>query len=236
MRSTSSAFLYIRGQVRAGYLSNFHTTHLNIKSDQTPTATYDPSQIPFSRDSGYRRKYECLQPPLCSVLTVHISIPNLFQFDSDHVLDVHEARLYPFDTYMLSSTIRAFSFDNVSLPIRGAATIGTTSSFNIETVDVDSYSTSNNTQSSSRDVDMRISRPGAIRVIILLLFGISWILAHLSIVLAIVARKITEVKPMIKYLVFAGAIFLILPQLRNSMPDAPGLDGKSSFFNVALRY
>ncbi|KAL4258228.1 hypothetical protein AB1N83_009606 [Pleurotus pulmonarius] len=157
-----------------------------VDNDSEPTARYDPSQIPYNRDSGSRR-----------------SIQNLVQFDSDHVLNVEQARLYPFDTYFLSSTLRIVSPTNQTLPIRRLATIDETSSFLVKTVDIESYSNAaNNTESPSRDIDMFITRPGNTRAFTLLLFG-----------------------PLLKHLVSAGAILVALPQIRNSMPDAPGLDG-----------
>jgi hypothetical protein len=160
------------------------------------------------------------------------SVQNLVQFNSDHVLDVHTARLYPFDTYALSTTIRALSFSNQTLPIRRLTTISTTSSFDIETVDTEtvdteSYSTSvNNTQNAGRDMDMRIRRPGAARVLTLLSFISAWIFAHLTLGLVIISRKLAELQSILKYLLAAGVIFVTIPQIRNSMPDAPGLDGK----------
>jgi hypothetical protein len=156
-------------------------------------------------------------------LTRMTSVQNLVQFDSDHVLDVHTARLYPFDTYSLSTTIRALSFSNRTLPIRRLVTITTTSSFDIETVDTESYSTFANT---SRDMDMRISRPGAARALTLLLFAGAWILVHLTLGLVIIARRLADVQSVFKYLLVVSIILVVIPQVRKTMPDAPGLDGK----------
>ncbi|KAF8967150.1 hypothetical protein BDZ97DRAFT_1656756 [Flammula alnicola] len=156
------------------------------------------------------------------------SIQNLVQFDSDHVLDVHEDRLYPFDTYKLSSTIRAVSFDNQTIiPIRKAATIDITSSFDITTVDIDSYSTpGNGTEEVSRDIDMYITRPNEARCFTLLLFAVSWILTHVTIGHVLIARRLRGLKSLLPHLISCGAILIAIPQLRNSMPDAPGLDGE----------
>ncbi|KAF9556752.1 hypothetical protein CPC08DRAFT_710984 [Agrocybe pediades] len=180
-----------------------------VDNDETPAATYDPLQIPFNRDTGHRR-----------------SIQNLVQFDSDHVLDVHEARLYPFDNYKLSSTLRAMSFDNQSIPIRKAVTIDITSSFDIFTIDLDSYSTSaNGTQTVSRDIDMYVSRPNGARFFTLILFAVSWVLTHVTMGHVLIARKLPTLKAVFPHLLSSGAILIALPQIRNSMPDAPGLDG-----------
>jgi len=160
------------------------------------------------------------------VLMSTFSIQNLVQFDSDHVLDVHEARLYPFDTYKLSSTIRAASFDNQTIAIRKAATIDITSSFDILTIDLESYSASaNGTQTISRDIDMYVSRPNGARFFTLILFAVSWVLTHVTMGHVLIARKLPTLKAVLPHLVSSGAILIAIPQLRNSMPDAPGLDG-----------
>ncbi|KAH7915858.1 hypothetical protein BJ138DRAFT_880946 [Hygrophoropsis aurantiaca] len=180
-----------------------------VDSSAEPTAVYDPSQLPFVRQSGRRR-----------------NIQNLVQFDSDHVLDVHEDRLYPFDTYVLSSTLRAVDANNATVPIRKLATLDQVSSFLVKSTDVDSYENSlNGTQMPSRDIDLEVRRPGQARAFTLLLWGISWMLTHVTIGHVLLARGHTEIKPVIKHLVSAFAILLAIPQLRNSMPDAPGFDG-----------
>ncbi|KAL0961155.1 hypothetical protein HGRIS_006127 [Hohenbuehelia grisea] len=183
--------------------------HIFVDADDEPTATYDPSQIPFNRDSGARR-----------------SIQNLVQFDSDHVLDVHSARLYPFDKYYLSATLRAVSFDNQTLPIQHIATVDLMSSFGIKTVDIESYaSTNSSSEQSTRDIDMFIKRPPEARAFALLLFAISWVLTHVTVGHVIIARMTGSPRHIVKHLISTGAILIAIPQLRNSMPDAPGLDG-----------
>jgi len=180
-----------------------------VDSSDEPTAVYDPSQLPFVRGSGQRR-----------------NIQNLVQFDSDHTLDVHEDRLYPFDTYLLTSTLRVVNTANETVPIRKISTIEMVSSFTISVTDVDSYeSLVNGTDVPSRDIDMRVKRPGQARTFTLLLFGISWMLTHATVGHVMLARAHKEVKPIIKHLVFVFAILVVIPQLRNSMPDAPGFDG-----------
>jgi hypothetical protein len=159
---------------------------------------------------------------------VDFSIQNLVQFDSDHVLDVHRARLYPFDTYLLTTTLRAVDSSNKTVPIQKIATIDQTSNFFVGGSDLDSYSTlTDGTQSPSRDMDFQVSRPGPARAFSLLLFAVSWMLTHVAIGHVILDWYTDVVKSsLIKHLVFAFAILLVHPQLRNSMPDAPGYDGK----------
>lgn len=180
-----------------------------VDNSDKPTATYDPATIPINKETGHRR-----------------NIQNLVQFDSDHVLDVHDARLYPFDTYFLTSTFRAITFPNGSLPIQKLITVDVISSFNIWTIDMESFSKTNDgTVLLSRDMDMHVWRPGSARLFALFLFTISWFLTHVTIGHVLLARRTSGRKSLLKHLASAGAILISIPQLRNSMPDTPGLDG-----------
>ncbi|OBZ71241.1 hypothetical protein A0H81_08790 [Grifola frondosa] len=180
-----------------------------VDSAQHPAAMYNPSQFPFVSGTGQRR-----------------SIQNLIQFDSDHVLDVHEARLYPFDTYRLTSTLRAESTNNQSVPIQKLCTLKVTSSFVISPTDIDSYSLdSNGTQQPTRDIDLLVSRPTEARSFALLLFGVNWMLAHTTVGLVTLAWNVDGAEKILQYLLLAFIILLVIPQLRNAMPDAPGFDG-----------
>lgn len=173
------------------------------------------------------------------------SIENLVRFDSDHVLDVHSARLYPFDQYLLSSSLRAATTNNETIRISRAITLRITSSFDVETTDLESFVLApvirNQTNSTvaandtsadaeihlpSRDIDMHISRPPSAQLFTFLLFGASWILTHISVGLAVLARKRKDPQSLLAYLLSSGFILVGIPQLRNGMPDAPGFDGK----------
>ncbi|KAG6909152.1 hypothetical protein DXG01_001904 [Tephrocybe rancida] len=189
-----------------------------VDNNLQPAATYDPAQIPLDRDTGSRR-----------------SIQNLVQFDSDHVLDVHEARVYPFDTYLLSSTLRAVSATNDTVPIRKLLTIDITSSFDIDTTDSETYSSSTSSAGTvtytSRDIDMHVARPTSARIFALALFALNWIMAHVTVGLVLLCRRIhSNVRPIFKHLLSAGAILIAIPQMRNSMPDAPGFDDTIGYF------
>ncbi|KIK52039.1 hypothetical protein GYMLUDRAFT_145162, partial [Collybiopsis luxurians FD-317 M1] len=187
---------------------------LQIYVDGDPEAAgiYDPGLIPYN-GSGERRK-----------------IQNLVQFDSDHVLDVHNDRLYPFDTYFLSSTLRALS-QNKSVPFSKLATLDLTSAFVVETVDIESYETNaNGTSTPSRDIDMNIRRPLEARIIALLLWASSWFLTHICIGNVILARRTRDTRPILKMLIVNGATVVGLPQLRNAFPDAPDMDDTIGFF------
>lgn len=180
-----------------------------VDNSLEPAATYDPSTIPVNKKTGHRR-----------------NIQNLVQFDSDHVLDVHDARLYPFDTYFLTSTLRAVGFSNESIPIQKLAAVDVMSSFNIWITDMESFSKTNQEAIfPSRDMDMHVWRPGSARFFAVLLFAVGWLLTLISVGHVILARRVSGMKPLLKHLVSSGAIVFSIPQLRNSMPDAPGLDG-----------
>ncbi|KAG2126536.1 hypothetical protein DEU56DRAFT_822353 [Suillus clintonianus] len=173
-----------------------------------PAAIYEPALIPFVLKTGKRRRIE-----------------NLVRFDSDHTLDVHKARLYPFDSYLLSSTLRAVDATNTTVPIRKLSTIDRVTSFIISSTDIESYETTfNGTQVPTRDFDLCISRPGQLQFFALVLFGISWMLSHVTIGHVLLARRLVDIRSMTKHLVSAFAILLVIPQLRNSMPDSPALD------------
>jgi hypothetical protein len=180
-----------------------------IYSDNSPepAGTYDPAAIPFVRKTGQRRRIE-----------------NLVRFDSDHTLDVHKALLYPFDTYLLAGTLRAVNASNVTVPIQKLSTIERVTSFLVATSDVESYEVINGTQVPTRDFDLYVTRPGQLQFYTLLLFGINWMLSHITIGHVMLARRLVDIRSMAKHLVSAFAILLIIPQLRKSMPDSPDLD------------
>lgn len=188
--------------------------YLQIYVDNSvqPTAIYDPSQLPFVSETGRRR-----------------NIQNLVQFDSDHTLDVHLDRLYPFDTYLLTATLHATDISGSAVPIQKLATIDQMSSFQIGCSDMASYevfnASMNGTRLESRGMDLNVQRPGQARAFALALFGLSWMLTHATVAFVYVARKHEEAVLVIRYIALALAILLVIPQLRNAMPDAPGYDG-----------
>ncbi|KAJ3933285.1 MAG: hypothetical protein NXY57DRAFT_999306 [Lentinula lateritia] len=196
----------IHGSTLCGLPNN--TLQIYIDGDNDPTGVFDPELIPYS-ENGERRK-----------------IQNMVQFDSDHVLDVHNDRLYPFDTYFLSSTLRATSDKDYPISFSKLATIDLTSSFVVESADVQSFVLSaDGVNAPSRDIDIHIRRPIEARLITLLLFASSWFLTHICIGNVILARRTIYVKSILKILIVNGATLIGLPQIRYSMPDEPGLDG-----------
>ncbi|KAI0769006.1 hypothetical protein BD413DRAFT_86453 [Trametes elegans] len=173
-------------------------------------ASYDPGLLPYLNSTGRRNR-----------------IQNMFQFDDDHVLDVHLARMYPFDTYLLTSTLRAVSTsDNSSLPIQRLATITLTSSFVTTANDAPSFtSNADGSQAPSRDLVMRVVRPAEARGYALLLFATSWMLVHATVALVAFSWRVEGTEKILKHLASTLLVVLLIPQLRNAMPDAPGFDG-----------
>jgi hypothetical protein len=108
------------------------------------------------------------------------------------------------------------------------------SSFDIGTADMESLSNATDgTIHPSRDMDMHVARPGSARFFALMLFTVSWVLTHLTVGHVVLARRVSGMTPIFKHLISSAAILTMLPQLRNSMPDAPGFDG--AFFFLVLR-
>jgi hypothetical protein len=152
----------------------------------------------------------------------------MVQFDSDHTLEDPSAHLYPFDTYLLTTTLRAVNSNNQTIPIEKIAAVDQIPNFRIDTIDIDSYITLNGgIQSPSRDADFRASRPSQARTFAIVLFAVGWMLTHVCIGYVVLDWYTEMVKKLlIKHLVVAFAILLMLPQLRQSMPDGPGYDGE----------
>ncbi|OCH91203.1 hypothetical protein OBBRIDRAFT_753513 [Obba rivulosa] len=182
-----------------------------VDSQVFPAVVYDPAQFPTVNGTARR-----------------LNIDNLYQFDSDHVLDVHEQRLYPFDTYRLTTTLRAqCSKTNKSLPIRGLWTVTEVSSFDIANTDTASrIANSHGTQVPSRDISVTMRRPGHARAITMLLFILAWMLAHATIGCAVIAWSSDDKRRLLRHFEYVFVTILIIPALRDTMPDAPGLDGE----------
>ena len=224
--------------------------------DDKPTWSYDPDKIPSSSARLSRLRYVSTNslpvtetPKRLTQMRI-ISVQNLYQFDSDHVLDVHEARLYPFDTYYLTTNLRAeIPGSNTTTPtptsIVRLVTLTDTASFIVRSFDASSTVSSSPSPPSSpsdtppslpsRDLDMTIKRPGEARFFALMLFGISWMLAHATVGYVVLAWKSTSSSSsrVAYYLVLCVITMMVIPQLRNAMPDAPGYDGQ---FQVLLPF
>ncbi|KAI6016484.1 hypothetical protein BKA83DRAFT_4336845 [Pisolithus microcarpus] len=126
----------------------------------------------------------------------------------------------PFDNYVLTSTLRAVSASNTTIPIQKLATIDQASIWRPMKL----LSSSSSSQIPTRDIDLYVSRPIQARMITLLLFALSWFLTHATLISVYLARKRStsqvprSAKPILKHL--GGSLML-----RNAMPDAPGYDG-----------
>ena len=153
----------------------------------------------------------------------------MLQFDSDHTLDVDQYLLYPFDTYTVASTIRIVDMDNnATLPIITLALSKTSSSnsFEVSWQETDTFSTDvNGTQSISRDIDVKVSRPSRAIAVTMFYFAISWTLTHLAICFAVLSYQDPTLEGPLKGVIIAFAGVLAVPYWRCAMPDAPDTDG-----------
>lgn len=172
----------------------------------------------------------------------------MLQFDSDHVLDVHNARLYPFDTYLLTSYLFAVSHSasvpDIPMAITKLHVIDLTSSFAVASMDSPLSITFDAVSIPARYIELHVQRPADARVYAMLLFTLNWILSHFNFGVAMLAafrgkprRTIVAssndgiklgtkgTKDVIKYIGCVLAVLLVIPQLREAMPDAPGFDG-----------
>ena len=167
------------------------------------------------------------------------------QFDSDHVLDVHNQYLYPFDTYLVTSTLRITipglnSSVAQSIPIIAMPVLKCSYSFTFASSDSDVQAVSNGTVINERLLEIRIERPGDSRTYAVFLFGINWVLSHFNFAIVVLSvmqgrkraslLRNSPVRPhksrdALKQLAGALAVLLVIPQLRDAMPDAPGFDG-----------
>ncbi|ETW81729.1 hypothetical protein HETIRDRAFT_238463, partial [Heterobasidion irregulare TC 32-1] len=170
---------------------------------------YRPAMSPFGRDSGKRQMIQALT-----------------RFDDDHVLDVHEANLYPFDTYRLSSIVCAVnSATNETLQIQRLSTVDVTTSFTVTITDADTYNTlSDGTQVPTREIEMIVRRAPTVRLYAMMLWIVNWMLTHVTIGFVVLAIKSGDIKRVGLHSLYAFAIVLAIPQIRNAMPDAPDLD------------
>lgn len=104
-----------------------------------------------------------------------------------------------------------------------------TSSFVISSSDVSGYvetGDDSDSQSPRRELDLRISRPGGARAFALFMFAVNWMLAHATIGFMLLALHAEHSRRVPLLLGMNFVILLAIPQIRNSMPDAPGYDGQ----------
>ena len=165
-------------------------------------------------------------------------------------MDVHLSRLYPFDTYELTSTIHILDKDKKPVNLARIPTIAQTPSFLVSSSDVSSYMNSTSSDDAvkqgGRNLELKVVRPAEARAFALLLFAVNWMLAHATVAYVVLAWKTDDTERILKYLAFVAITMVLIPQVRNTMPDAPGFDGvligKSSLFpypikeNLSLRF
>ncbi|KAH8114565.1 hypothetical protein DFH11DRAFT_1508952 [Phellopilus nigrolimitatus] len=180
-----------------------------IDEAKEPVYSYDPKIVPTDPKTNQRS-------------IVH----SLIQFDSDHILDVHSARLYPFDTYLISFYMRATSSNSsdkdIPTSIIGLPVLGLSPSFSISSFDTEVSILVDDSEQPAMHLQMSIVRPGDARTYAMLIFGINWILSHFNfgiVILTMIQNKRTDA---LKQLAGVLAVLLVIPQLRDVMPDGPG--------------
>ncbi|KAI0315808.1 hypothetical protein OF83DRAFT_1061455 [Amylostereum chailletii] len=186
------------------------TIDVYVDDDEDATLTYDPEDIPFLSSTSTRRH-----------------IQDLSQFDSDYILDVHEAYLYPLDRYALSSTMYAVNHEtNTTIPIQRLKTIAETTSFSVSSSDTATYhGLADGHRRPSREIMLKVQRPAGSQTFALLLWATNWMLTHISVGLIVMALKHADCRQADSPALAVLAILLAIPKLRESMPDDPGLDG-----------
>ncbi|KAL5482760.1 hypothetical protein ACEPAI_9354 [Sanghuangporus weigelae] len=170
-----------------------------LEGSDAPSFTYDPENVPVNQKSG---QYIVTQAQV--------------QFDDDIVLDVHDTRLYPFDTYLVSTSLRVTSSNSsmkdIPISIIGIPVIKQMPSFTMSSLDTDISIIVEEDKFPGKHFEIQIKRPAHAR-----LCGIAF--------LTILQRNRVGSKEMLKRVLGAHAILIVIPQLRATMPDAPGLDG-----------
>ncbi|KAI0269911.1 hypothetical protein BC834DRAFT_576879 [Gloeopeniophorella convolvens] len=186
------------------------TVDIFVDGDEDAAFKYDPANIPLASTNGARH-----------------GIQDLTRFDSDHVLDVHEALLYPFDDYAFTTTLYAEDPGSESpITIQKLHTVNTEISFNIKSEDMQTYSVlSDGTQRFSRDLTMSIKRPAEAKAFVLLFWMLSWVLTHVAFGQVPLAISRSDPSSLDAHAAVVIAVLFVIPQLRKSMPDEPGLDG-----------
>ena len=169
----------------------------------------------------------------CFLLKKIFRVQNQVQLDNDLILDVHNTHLYPFDTYLVSTSLRVTtsnsSVKDLPVSIIGLPVIKYTPSFTISSRSADILVPVDEDKELGKHLELEIRRPAHARAYTMLVFGINWAHCHVSmgiVLLAILRRERASSRQISKQVIGAFAIMMAIPQLRSVMPDAPGLDGK----------
>ncbi|KIY48632.1 hypothetical protein FISHEDRAFT_73453 [Fistulina hepatica ATCC 64428] len=181
--------------------------YIYVDEDLEPSATYDPATIPFSRIDGSRRRI-------------------WYNSTATTSLTCTPPGCTP-STPIFSATFRATSFTNESVSIQLIATIRDTSTFVVMTTDVETYQASGSEYDvqPSRDIDVYMTRYTVARILTLALFVLGWLMAHMCAFCAVLVRRVSNTRTISEHVIIVTGLCLVLPQLRQSMVDAPGYDG-----------
>ena len=115
---------------------------------------------------------------------------------------------------------------NTSEPISRVLVVDTAYNFNVDSADIRTYLDSDGFKLPTQHVNLTFKRPATTRVFTLLLFLLAWLLTHISVGQVIIARRSTGTQALVMRLAVTGGIIMVIPQLRNSMPNAPTLDSE----------
>ncbi|EJC98157.1 uncharacterized protein FOMMEDRAFT_162515 [Fomitiporia mediterranea MF3/22] len=187
---------------------------LFISNSEAPVFSYNPESVPISKTASQR-----------IVVQAHV------QFDNDLVLDVHDSRLYPFDSYLVSTSIRATtsnsSVKDIPMPIVGMPVVEHMPSFTMTSRDTDVVLVMDEDNTPARHIEIRIRRPAHARVYAMLIFGINWAFCHycIGMMLLSIFQGHHAGKEVLKRFASSLLVLFVIPQLRGAMPDAPGFDG-----------
>lgn len=145
---------------------------------------------------------------------------------------MHDSRLYPYDTYLVSTSLRATSSNStmkdISVPIIGMPVVEFMPSFTVSAHDTDVAISVDGDTTDGRLLELRIRRPGHARVYAMLIFGVNWALCHFNLGIALLsALQGSRLMAMgiLSRLAGTAIVLLVIPQLRGTMPDSPGFDG-----------
>ena len=121
---------------------------------------------------------------------------------------------------------------DVPVSVIGIPVIKEMPSFTITSFDTDISITIDEDRFPARQLEVKIERPAHARLYAMIIFGINWAFCHFSCGIALISvfqRSQVGSKDMLKRVLGAHAILIVIPQLRETMPDAPGHDGKLDY-------
>lgn len=181
-------------------------------------------------------------------VTTH-STQSILQFDDSHTLDVHSTRLYPFDAYLLTTTLFVFgsngSEERSKIPFLGTVMLQHGTAFAYSCANSPIETLYENDWYSGQLLELRMRRQMAAKCYAIIMFAINWALCHFACGFAATAIwapstvqtwRINDLACRIRLLFASMVILYIIPQIRSCMPDAPGFDGVYPLYDLCRRH